>query len=415
MPRPVIRVEIEDAGYHGRSIVGNVFFEVGEGEVLLITGRSGCGKTTLMRSILGIMKALGGYVKGYVELLGRPLDSFSPRELASLISYIPQEPWLGIVGHTVRVDYCHALSVAGKECVAEGLRRFGLGELGDHVTYGLSAGQYQRLLWAEAMDKGSVLLILDEPLAYSDKGFRHTAREFVKEFVDGGGAAIIVDHDPGFWSDITTKELRLCPIPEPPRVRRPRHDGNGVVVKVRDAWFRYPGSEWVVKGASLTARRGELLLISGPNGAGKSTLLKLIAGVLRPGKGSVTVSGKPIIVPENPLTYFTHPTVREEILGNEDIAKRFGITHLLDKPLAQLSSGERRRAAIASAIIRGHDIIVVDEPTAGLDPWSCVAVLNALVSAAEEGHAVIVAAHDERVAEVATRVCTVDGGVVSCE
>ncbi len=414
MPRPVIRARIEEAGYRGRPVIKDVFFEVRQGEVLLITGRSGCGKTTLLRSVLGIINVLGGYARGYVELLGRALSDLSPGELASLISYIPQEPWLGVIGHTVEADYCHALSVAGKKCVIERLRRYGLGESGDHVTYGLSAGQYQRLLWAEAMDKGSVLLILDEPLAYSDKGFRYVARKIVKEFVERGGAAIIVDHDPGFWRDIAADELRLCPIPRAPSVRRPKQGSGEVVVEVRGAWFRYPGGEWVVRGASLTARRGELLLISGPNGAGKSTLLKLMAGVLRPSRGSVAVSGKPIIVPENPLTYFTHPTVREEILGNEDIAERFGITQLLDKPLAQLSSGERRRAAIASAITRGHDIIVVDEPTAGLDPWSCAAVLNALVGAVEEGHTVIAAAHDKRVAEIATRVCTVDRGAVSC-
>ncbi len=414
MQRPVIRARIEEAGYRGRPVLRDVFFEVRQGEVLLITGRSGCGKTTLLRSVLGIINVLGGYARGYVELLGRALSDFSPGEMASLISYIPQEPWLGIIGHTVMVDYCHALSVAGKRCVIERLSKYGLGELGDQVTYGLSAGQYQRLLWAEGMDKGSVLLVLDEPLAYSDKGFRYVARRIVKEFVERGGAAIIVDHDPRFWSDIASDELGLCPIPRPPGVRRPRRGSGEVAVEVRDAWFRYPGGEWVVKGASLTARRGELLLVSGPNGAGKSTLLKLMAGVLRPSRGSVSVSGKPIIVPENPLTYFTHPTVREEILGNEDIAERFGLAHLLDKPLAQLSSGERRRAAIASAITRGHDIIIVDEPTAGLDPWSCASVLNALVNAVEEGHTVIVAAHDERVAEVATRVCVVEGGAVSC-
>lgn len=414
MQRPVIRAEIEEAGYRGRPVIRDVFFEVRQGEVLLITGRSGCGKTTLLRSVLGIINVLGGYASGYVELLGKSLNDFSPGELASLISYIPQEPWLGVIGHTVKTDYCHALSVAGKKCVIERLGMYGLGELGDQVTYGLSAGQYQRLLWAEAMDKGSVLLVLDEPLAYSDRGFRYVARKIVMEFVERGGAAIIVDHDPRFWSDIAADELRLCPIPRPPSVKRPARCNGEIAVDVRDAWFRYPGGEWVVKGASLTARKGELLLISGPNGAGKSTLLKLMAGVLRPNRGSVFVSGRPIIVPENPLTYFTHPTVREEILGNGDIAERFGLSHLLDRPLAQLSSGERRRAAIASAITRGHDIIIVDEPTAGLDPWSCASVLDALVSAVEEGHAVIVAAHDERVADVATRICVVDGGDVSC-
>ena len=414
MRRPVVRARIEEAGYRGEPVIRNVFFEVRQGEVLLITGRSGCGKTTLLRSILGIINVLGGYARAHVEFLGRPLTDLSPGELASIISFIPQEPWLGIIGHTVEADYCHALSVAGKRCVVEQLRRYGLGELRDQVTYGLSAGQYQRLLWAEAMDKGSALLILDEPLAYSDKGFRHVAIGIVKEFVERGGAAIIVDHDPSTWRGIASDELRLCPIPKPPSVKRPERGSGEAIVEVRDAWFRYPGGEWVIRGASLTAHKGELLLLSGPNGAGKSTLLKLIAGVLRPSKGNVVISGKPIIVPENPLTYFTHPTVREEILGNEDIAKEFGISHLLDKPLAKLSSGERRRAAIASAIVRGHDIIIVDEPTAGLDPWSCAAVLNALVTAVEEGHTVIAAAHDERVAEVATRVCTVSGGVVSC-
>jgi len=415
MQKPVVRASIKEAGYGKRAVIRNVFFELMKGDVLVVTGRSGCGKTTLLRSLLGTITVLGGYVKGSVELLGKPLSDYRAGELASLVSYIPQEPWLGIVGHTVWVDYCHALSVAGRECSLDSLSTYGLNNIRDHVTYGLSAGQYQRLLWAEAVEKGSALLIMDEPLAFSDKGFRDVAKRIVRKFAEAGGATIVVDHDPSLWSDIATGELRLCPIPKPPRITRPYHTSTEIVIEARDVWFRYPGGEWVVRGASFSVRKGEVLLLSGPNGSGKSTLLKLAAGVFRPNKGKISLRGKPILVPENPLTYFTHPTVRDEILGNEEIALDFGIAHLLDKPLAHLSSGERRRAAIASAVVRGHDVIIVDEPTAGLDPWSSAAVLDALVKAVNKGSTVIVASHDDRVAEVATRVCTVSGGAVSCE
>ncbi|MEM4225067.1 MAG: ATP-binding cassette domain-containing protein, partial [Desulfurococcaceae archaeon] len=119
--------------------------------------------------------------------------------------------------------------------------------------------------------------------------------------------------------------------------------------------------------------------------------------------------GRCIYIPENPLLFFTMPTPREELLkasgGDEnrvlEVSEVLGIKHVLDKPLAKMSTGERRRVAIASAYLAGFDAYFVDEPTGGLDWSSALSVLEVLSMLAEEKKAVVVASHDSRVFEYA--------------
>jgi energy-coupling factor transport system ATP-binding protein len=119
-----------------------------------------------------------------------------------------------------------------------------------------------------------------------------------------------------------------------------------------------------------------------------------------------------IYIPENPLLYFTMPTPREELLmasrGDEnkalDVAELFNIKYILDTPLAKLSSGERRRLAIASAYLMNFDCYFIDEATGGLDNESAASVLNALQLLVERGKAVVIASHDPRIPHIADRI-----------
>ncbi|WP_448579511.1 ATP-binding cassette domain-containing protein [Thermosphaera sp.] len=419
--QPVITVEVSEAGYPGGFSIKNIEFELYPGELLIIAGESGSGKTTLVRVLTGTIGIVGGYFKGRVLIRNTPISEIPPDEFYSDVAYIPQEPWFALIGYSVETEYCHSLAVAGYTCEFFDLMKLGLGRKLKNPTYGLSAGETQRLIWAESLARGSSVFILDEPLVYIDKYAREMLQSVVETALKDGKTVVVVDHNPLFWRDLATKIIYL-------RNGQPLYTGqwrndvlshaslptrgvrisNKVAVRLENIWFKYPGGDYLFKNFSLSIKEGVITGLTGPNGSGKSTLLKIMAGVLKPSRGRVIVEGRRIYIPENPLLYFTKPTPWEELLyaskGDEsrlfDTAERFNIKNILHRPLARLSSGERRRVALASAFLSNYQIYLLDEPTAGLDDTSSNQVLEHLLELVDSGLTIIVSTHDERVFRV---------------
>ncbi len=430
--KPLLRAVIRKAGYPDGFSIENIRFELGSGQILVVTGPSGSGKTTLIKTVSGLLKLDNGFLDGEVSVAGRNPYREDPEILYKLISYIPQEPWYGIIGYTVGSEYCLALSQAGIKCDEENLERYGLGELLDHVTYGLSAGQYQRLLWATSIDREAELLLIDEPLVYIDKYSKNTFIELVGKHLEEGGSALVVDHEPLAWSRLEPELMILRNgiveymgplknelLSEPSIPEKKSRPYGEVLLEARGIAYHYPASRLIIRKASLTLRRGEIIGITGPNGSGKTTLLKILAGLLKPIKGSIVKSGRIIYIPEEPLLYYTHPTPREELENSSssreeisEVVKLFRLDDLLDKPLAKLSSGERRRVAIASAILRNADILLLDEPSAGLDPYNLSILAETLIGASMKGVGLIIATHDPRLTSILDKVYVMSGGVL---
>jgi len=429
----MIEARITIAGYRNGFTVRNIGFKVDDGEALVVTGPSGSGKTTLIRALTGVLDKVGGFIDGSIIINGEDVSKLPSHKLYELLTYIPQEPWYGIIGYTVYSEHCYSLSLIGAPCTLSSLEALGLLGKRDSLTINLSAGETQRLLWAEALAKKARILLLDEPLVYLDQDARGFVRDFIVESMHRGSSVILVDHDPWYWRSLQGKllvldngvvkyygEWRDEVLPHnvsPVRVNHAGKQGE-VVVEARNVWFKYPGDKPLFKGIDLTIEKGSFTGLIGGNGAGKTTLLKLIAGILKPSRGWIKRFGRAVYLPENPLLYFTKPTPRDELLymaGYDeskalDVAELFGLTRILDTPLARLSSGERRRLAIASSYLGGFDIYLVDEPTGGLDQANAVKVLEALLHLVNEGRTVITATHDERVVRVLDKVVKVGAG-----
>jgi energy-coupling factor transporter ATP-binding protein EcfA2 len=211
-------------------------------------------------------------------------------------------------------------------------------------------------------------------------------------------------------------------------------------ISLKNVWFSYPGGQEVLKDVSLDLKEGEFVAILGENGAGKSTILKQITGLLKPGRGRVQVLGRDIskngfkeirrftaYLSQNPNDYLFQDTVEDELLftlknfGLKDLSavdemlEKFHLSRYRKTNPRDLSSGERQRVALASVLVTGPRLIILDEPTRGVDFRLKAELGRFLQKETEKGGTVIVVTHDvEFAAEFAVRaVMMFSGRIVS--
>ena len=225
------------------------------------------------------------------------------------------------------------------------------------------------------------------------------------------------------------------PTPAPPD---PAPPGGAPVValqRVSAGWDRHP----VLREIDLEVRPGELVALMGRNGSGKTTLLRLIAGLHRPSSGRVLIAGQDTArlhpadiaqsvgyLPQNPSALFFAETVRAELdftlkhhrqsgLDPEATLAALGLGHAVDRNPRDLSGGERERAALAAVLVGGPRVLLLDEPTRGMDAARKRALVAMLHRLRDDGVAILLATHDvELVAEVASRVALLgDGRIVA--
>ena len=197
----------------------------------------------------------------------------------------------------------------------------------------------------------------------------------------------------------------LRPLPEEPK--QPRRDP---AIAVEGAWFRYEEqTPDVVKGLDLRLGKGEFLALLGGNGTGKSTTLKLLSGLKKPNRGTVTVSGTLGMLPQNPQTLFVKKTVREdlfEVFSGTGLPKAqqearvarmvqlCRLEALLDRHPFDLSGGEQQRAALAKVLLLQPEILLLDEPTKGLDAEFKQMFAGILRSLLAQGVSLLMVSHD---------------------
>jgi len=208
--------------------------------------------------------------------------------------------------------------------------------------------------------------------------------------------------------------------------------GNAIF-ELKDVYFSYLGKFPALCGVDFTIEQGQKITVIGANGSGKSTLLHLLDGLIFADKGSVKFRGEELkegtfsdenfsrgfrrsvgLVFQNPDVQLFCPTVREDIVfgplqlgvDKAEIKKRLeelmailGINDLLDRPPHQLSIGEKRKVAIASTLMINPDVLILDEPTAGLDPLTTRHIIDLLVQANVAGKTIITSTHDLHIVE----------------
>lgn len=471
--------------------LNDVSLIVNAGEFVCICGKSGCGKTSLLRQLKPLI-APSGNRSGQIIIDGVEISKLTQKKQAQDIGFVFQNPDETIVCDKVWHELAFGLESLGIEKneirarVAEMASFFGIQDWYYKNVNELSGGQKQLLNLASVMVMQPSILVLDEPTSQLDpisaRGFLDTVSKINREFgmtvilsehrledalpicdrvvvMDKG--KIIADGEAGSVGN-TLKEMKsdmFLAMPTPMRVyyslensgespvtvrdgrewlskidvnnikfEDTKEQNADVAVQIKDVWFRYEKNlPDVLKGTSLEVKKGELYAIVGGNGTGKTTLLSVVSGINTPYRGKIKVKeGEKISsLSQNPKSLFAHKTVfadLKEMLGKNhsdkkvyDIADLCGITEFLHSHPYDLSGGEQQRAALAKVLLSEPDILLLDEPTKGLDAHFKNRFAKILQSLKDSGVTIIMVSHDiEFCAKYADRVAMFfDGGIVS--
>lgn len=351
--------------------IENISFDLKQGELLLIAGSSGCGKTTLARSINGLIpRSYRGERSGQVLLHGKDVAEMKIAEMAQVVGTLLQDPERQIVASNVYNEVAFGpenLGLPSAEIevrVEQAMKRLKIEYLLERTTFNLSGGEKQKVALAGLLAMNPSILLLDEPLASLDPASAHEALEIFRSLADEGKTIILVEHrvedaietrpdrllymEDGrikYLGGIRTlpKEIDHTQVKLPAewvvqRIKQEKkpasiphvhktEDSSEPLVVFEDVSFRYDEEyPLILKDVNLTINRGDLIAVLGPNGAGKSTLVKHAIGLLKPTSGRVLVQGEDTrkmsvaqiarvlgYVFQSPTHMLYAPTVREEL------------------------------------------------------------------------------------------------------
>ena len=467
-------IELKDVSYTYPHTVQpalhRISLSLDKGRCVMVTGPSGAGKTSLCLAASGVLHHdYGGKKEGSVIVDGRNIADYrNLSDLAQNVGVVFDDPEAQMIFTTVEEEILSALEHRGLSPEVIENRLSGimkttyLEELKDRSPHNLSGGQKQRVALAATLALGNDILILDEPTSELDEHATRRIAGILKNLKDQGKTILLIEHKFDHFREIVDtlvvmEDGRITSQGTPVDILKDDHihgmvlpDFSGVrkkslssgpsepVITVRDLVHCY-GNVPALSGINLTLCKGEFVAIVGENGSGKTTLVKHFNRLLSPTGGDVIVNGRNTkdcsiaslardvgLVFQNPDHMFFADTVREEIaygvknLGIEN-ADRVIDTALTDAGLSEsadlyprwLSRGERQRLGIACVVAMQPGVIVLDEPTTGLDGYEALLVIRILKKLQEKGHTIVIITHNRDIAKnCADRIITMENGKI---
>jgi energy-coupling factor transport system ATP-binding protein len=409
----------------------------------VVAGESGGGKSTLLRVLNGLVPHFhGGRIAGRAEVLGLDVIATPTRSLARRVGFVFQDPELQTVYNVVDREVAFGLEnmavprreLAGR--VEEALHAAGIADLAGRTVRTLSGGERQRVALASALAMRPSLVLLDEPTSQLDPDGARMVLAAATRLVDEGRSVIISEHR---LDDLLRKAAGLVLVERGNVTTADPRGWSGPAPSLRPARVAAAGGEaWalenisagfdgrlVLDGVDLAGHAGEVVVLSGPNGGGKTTLLRLIAGSLAPLGGDVwRRPGRVAYLPQNPTVLLHRPTVRSEVSFTlersgetgrpEKILAELGLLAVADRYPRDLSSGERQRAALAAVLPGSPALVLLDEPTRGIDSSARAALVALVGRLRDRGASVVMATHDDDLRNaLADRVIRVGDGKVA--
>lgn len=442
--------------YEEEKILKNVGFYLDYGEVALLSGLSGEGKSTLLSLISGIIpNIVPGKIEGEILIDGRNIAGWRMSQICRRVGVVLQNADSQIIHKTVEDEIafgCENFAFPQDKTerqIALVCRMMRLDQ--GWQTRSLSGGQKQRLITASTLATGQRILVLDEPLANLDCEGAEQLMHTLRTLAAAGYAVLVVEHRldmilpyvdsvwnlrAGSVTRIGDKQAYLQSQVAAIADRSLPHEEGEALITLQGVAYRVRARE-ILKDVTLTVNRGERLLLLGENGCGKTTLLRIIARLNRCTGGSVTQTldrkfgtkrrGRAWfesvgVVYQNPNYQLFMPTVEREIAFHaasaeyaEEIISLFGLEGLRSRHPQSLSEGQKRRVSIAAVAAGKPRLLLLDEPTVGQDYQGLcelVEILNGLHEAC--GNTMITVTHDMRcAAALCDRAAVIKDGRVS--
>lgn len=424
---------------------------ISKGELILLLGASGCGKTTITRLINGLVPHFyDGNLTGEIQINKCSTQNSTIQSLADIVGSVFQDPRSQFFATDVTAEIAFSCENAGlareeiKERVTLSAKRLGISHLLDRSIFALSSGEKQAVAVASVYAFAPQIIVMDEPSANLDPMATQKLREIIQTLRKEGFTIVISEHRIHYLLDLADRVLliangkiqkeysgadfqqltnaeanslglRSLYLDRLSTADHIKHSTVPIALEIKDLTVGYDKAKPIIQNMNIQIGQGEILGIIGHNGVGKSTLLEAICGLKKQNSGQILFYGKALtpkqrmkesylVMQDSDYQLFTESVENELYLENGDnpqvkekalaILKEMDLEAFRERHPASLSGGQKQRLSIAVAYMKNSNVICFDEPTSGLDYQNMIRVRNLLQKMAGEGKTLLVISHD---------------------
>ncbi|WFR58660.1 ABC transporter ATP-binding protein [Anaerocolumna sp. AGMB13025] len=443
--------------------VKNINLSISAGQCVVLTGQSGCGKTTITRLINGLIpEFFKGELKGNIVVDGEDLFAKKLYEIARTTGSVFQNPKTQFFNTDTDGEIAFGLENRGIERskiinrvkqTAEDLK---VTNLLNRSIFSLSGGEKQKIAFASVYATNPDIYILDEPSSNLDTNSISDLAEYIQIIKKQGKTVVIAEHRLYYLTNLAdeiyymehgeikykwtqSEFLKLSDyerellglrsfLYKEPQICTEVKEKKKTVLEVRDLSIGY-GKKVVHSHINLTAAKGDIIAVTGHNGVGKSTFLRTICGLQKPLEGAVIWNGaaqseKKLIkraymvmqdvnyqLFADSVEHETHFGIKNPDLDKvEKTLKELGLYQLKDEHPNTLSGGQKQRIAVAVSMICDKEVLVFDEPSSGLDLESMRVVSELIKDLAKADKIILVVTHDsELISQTCNRLFQLGG------
>jgi energy-coupling factor transport system ATP-binding protein len=444
--------------------LSDINLDIKKGEVILLCGESGCGKTTITRFLNGLIpNFFDGKRQGNVYLGNDLMSEMQIYEISKHIGSVFQNPktqFFNVDTTSELVFGCENLSMDVDEIKKrlDGVvDDFNINDLVDKNIFKLSGGEKQKIACASVSAVWPDILVLDEPSSNLDSKSSWDFEYIIKKWKDQGKTVIIAEHKLFFLSDVVDRVifikdgkitydwpifefkninhrnfgLRQLNIDDLELKRKEYYSKNPEFMELKNFKFSY-GKTQVLDIDNVKIPKNEIIAIIGKNGAGKSTFANCLCGLKKSCRGELIYDGKSLnrkdrikksymVMQDVNHQLFTESVLDEVLLSMDEedlelaevILRNLNLIQLKDAHPMALSGGEKQRVAIASAIASKKELLIFDEPTSGLDLKNMMKVSENLRYLQSLGITSFIITHDfELICEACSHILHFDDGKI---
>jgi energy-coupling factor transport system ATP-binding protein len=460
----LLKIDDVSFSYDKNTNLEDITLNISKGEVILLCGESGCGKTTLTRFLNGLIpNFFDGKRKGEVILHDKSISKMPIYEISSHVGSVFQNPktqFFNVDTTSEIVFGCENLGFE-KEEIKKRLdfvvNDFKLNHLLDKSIFKLSGGEKQKIACASVSAVSPEIIVLDEPSSNLDSQSSWEFESIIKNWKLQGKTVIVAEHKLFFLSDVVDRViflkdgkinaewsrdefkninhrnlgLRQLDLSKLSAKCKDYYSANREFIELKNFNFKY-GKAQVLNIKDLKIPKNEIIAIIGKNGAGKSTFANCLCGLKRSCKGEAVIDGNTLnrkdllkksymVMQDVNHQLFTESVIDEVLLSMdeeneklaESILENLNLAHLKDAHPMALSGGEKQRVAIASAIASKKEILIFDEPTSGLDLKNMMKVSENLVYLQKLGITSFIITHDyELILQTCSHILHLENGQV---